>query len=67
MFIDSIGHYLPKELVTNDYFLDVNGLSDGWIYPRTGIKTRTRASESETTNTMGVEAVKMLRKIFHIQ
>lgn len=58
MYIDSIGHYLPDELIANDYFLHVNGLSDAWIYSRTGIKTRTKAAKHETTNTMGVEAVK---------
>jgi len=58
MFIDSIGHYIPKQLIPNDYFKDVNGLSDEWIFSRTGIKTRTKASETETTNSMGIEAVK---------
>ena len=62
MFIDSIGHYLPQQLVPNEYFQDVNGLSDEWIYSRTGIKTRTKASENETTNTMGIEAVKEASK-----
>jgi 3-oxoacyl-[acyl-carrier-protein] synthase III len=59
MFIDSIGHYLPGELVSNEYFADVNGLSDEWIFTRTGIKTRTKAKERETTNTMGIEAVRV--------
>ncbi|MEE4197832.1 MAG: ketoacyl-ACP synthase III [Bacteroidales bacterium] len=58
MFIDSVGHYLPSQFVSNDYFLEINGLSDEWIYSRTGIKTRTRASSPETTHTMGIEAVK---------
>lgn len=58
MYINALGHYLPKELVPNEYFKDVNGLSDEWIYARTGIKTRTKAAADENTNTMGVEAVK---------
>lgn len=58
MYIDSVGHYLPKTLIPNEYFLNVNGLTDEWIYTRTGIKTRTKASKDETTNTMGIEAVK---------
>ncbi len=62
MFIDSIGHYLPEQLVANEYFSDVNGLSDEWIYSRTGIKTRNKASETETTNSMGIEAVKEASK-----
>jgi len=57
MYINSFGHYLPKDRVPNEYFYHVNGLSDGWIYERTGIKTRTRASLNENTNTMAVEAV----------
>jgi 3-oxoacyl-[acyl-carrier-protein] synthase-3 len=58
MFINGFGHYLPTELVANDYFLEVNGLSDNWIYERTGIKTRTKASVGENTNTMGATAVR---------
>ncbi len=58
MFINGFGHYLPTELVANDYFLKVNGLSDNWIYERTGIKTRTKASSDENTNTMGINAVR---------
>lgn len=59
MYINSVAHYLPEEIVQNEYFLNVNGLSDEWIYSRTGIKTRTKASKSENTNTMGVEAVQL--------
>lgn len=58
MFINSVGHYLPSDLIPNKYFLNVNGLTDEWIYTRTGIKTRTKAGEGENTNSMGIEAVK---------
>lgn len=58
MYINSLGHYLPATLVPNDYFLNVNGLTNEWIYTRTGIKTRTKASAGENTHTMGIEAVK---------
>lgn len=58
MFINALGHYLPSKIVPNEYFLEVNGLSDEWIFSRTGIKTRTKATEGENTNTMSVEAVK---------
>ncbi len=57
MFINALGHYLPTQLVPNEYFLNVNGLTEEWIYTRTGIKTRTRASAEENTNTMSIEAV----------
>ncbi|MFA8449610.1 MAG: 3-oxoacyl-ACP synthase III family protein [Bacteroidales bacterium] len=58
MFINAIAHYLPKEEVHNDYFLR-NGLTDEWIFQRTGIKTRKKASPSENSHTMGLEAVQL--------
>ena len=58
MYINSLGHYLPATLLPNSYFLDVNGLTDEWIYSRTGIKTRSKVSNGENTNTMAIEAVK---------
>lgn len=58
MYINAVAHYLPSKVVDNDYFLDVNGLSNEWIFQRTGIKERRRASSNENSNTMGIEAVK---------
>ncbi len=58
MYINALGHYLPSEIVPNEYFLEVNGLTDEWIYSRTGIKTRTKAQKNENTNTMAVDAVR---------
>lgn len=58
MYINALGHYLPEELVPNSYFLNVNGLTEEWIFTRTGIKTRTKAAPGENTNTMAIEAVK---------
>lgn len=58
MFINAIGHYLPEQRVPNEYFKSVNGLTDEWIFARTGIKTRTKARIDENTNSMGIEAVK---------
>lgn len=58
MYINHIAHYIPSERVHNEYFKDVNGLSDSWIFERTGIRTRSKAAEGETTNTMAVEVVK---------
>lgn len=57
MYLNAIGHYLPKQIVPNSYFLNVNGLTDEWIFSRTGIKNRTKAGITENTNTMGIEAV----------
>lgn len=60
IYINAIGHYLPKEIIPNDYFKKMNGLDDEWIFKRTGIKTRVRASEEENSNTMAIEAVKAM-------
>lgn len=58
MFLNSTGHYVPSARITNEYFLKVNGLTDEWIYQRTGIKTRSKATEDETMNWMCCQAVK---------
>jgi 3-oxoacyl-[acyl-carrier-protein] synthase-3 len=50
MFINSIGHYLPSLRIPNSYFLPLNGLTDEWIFTRTGIKTRSKASAKENTH-----------------
>lgn len=58
MFINSVGYFIPEQRITNDYFTEVNGLTSDWITQRTGIKTRSRASEKETMDYMCNEAVK---------
>ncbi|MDR1417382.1 MAG: ketoacyl-ACP synthase III, partial [Prevotellaceae bacterium] len=58
MFINATGYYIPEKRVPNDYFLAVNGLTDEWIFQRTGIKTRAWATEQETIDYMCIEAVK---------
>ncbi len=63
MFLNSIAHYLPSIEISNDYFLDKNGLTDEWIFTRTGIKTRRKAEPDENANTMAIEAVNRLLKI----
>lgn len=62
MFLSTIAHYLPSIEISNEYFLDKNGLTDEWIYTRTGIKSRKKAEPHENTNTMAVDAVKNLLK-----
>ncbi len=57
MFVNAIGSYVPEERVDNAYFLKVNGLTDEWIFTRTGIKTRSKAGNNENTNSMGIKAV----------
>lgn len=57
MYINATGHFIPKKRIPNEYFADVNGLSSEWIYQRTGIRSRSRASENETINYMCEKAV----------
>jgi len=58
MFINALGYYIPEHRTHNSYFLEVNGLTDEWIFQRTGIKTRSWANETETIDYMCIEAVK---------
>lgn len=58
MYLNSIAHYLPSIVIDNDYFLEKNGLTDEWIFTRTGIKTRRKAAPHENANTMAIEATK---------
>lgn len=57
MFINTISHYVPEQRVPNEYFKNLNGLDDEWIFDRTGIRTRSKAAKDENANTMAVEAV----------
>lgn len=56
MFINRVGHYLPSEIVGNEYFTEINNLSSEWIFSRTGIQERRKASPEENTSTMGIKA-----------
>lgn len=58
MYINATGFYVPQERVPNDYFLNLNGLTDEWITQRTGIKTRSRGRSDENVTTMSLEALK---------
>ncbi len=57
MYINSMGFYIPEVRIPNEYYQDKNGMTPEWIEQRTGIKTRSRVSEGEDTDTMGFEAV----------
>ncbi|MBK5723111.1 ketoacyl-ACP synthase III [Dysgonomonas sp. Marseille-P4677] len=57
MYINATGYYIPTTRIPNDYFSDVNGLSSDWILQRTGINSRSRATEEETIEYMCSEAV----------
>ncbi|MEN6617772.1 MAG: ketoacyl-ACP synthase III [Syntrophorhabdus sp.] len=60
MYINAISHYLPKDVIDNFHFTQINGLTDEWIFKRSGIRRRTRASENENTQTMAIDAIKPL-------
>ena len=60
MYINTLSHYLPSEVIGNDYFTNLNNLSSEWIVERTGIYERRKAAQGENTSTMAIEAVKLL-------
>lgn len=62
MFIHAVSHYLPEQVVGNDHFTQLNGLSDEWITTRTGISERRKASPDENTNTMSLDVVSRLQE-----
>ncbi|MGL4994206.1 MAG: 3-oxoacyl-ACP synthase III family protein [Bacteroidales bacterium] len=57
MFLNALGHYIPQERVHNDFFLEVNGLTSDWIKQRTGITTRSKATDDEGLHSMAARAV----------
>jgi len=58
--IAGVGHYVPKNVYTNDDLSRFMETSDAWIQERTGIRERRFADRlGETTTTMGVEAAKV--------
>ena len=58
--IAGIGHYVPKNVYTNEDLTRFMDTSDEWIQERTGIKERRYADRyGETTTSMGVEAAKI--------
>lgn len=58
--IAGLGHYVPKNIYTNNDLARFMDTSDEWIQERTGIKERRYADRlEETTTSMGVEAAKI--------
>ena len=57
MYINATGFYIPHNRVSNDYFLNINGLTSDWIVQRTGINTRSKAGKDEDGVSMGKKAV----------
>jgi len=60
MYIHAVSHYLPTQVVGNEHFTRLNGLSSEWIIERTGIQERRKAASDENTNTLALEAVRRL-------
>jgi 3-oxoacyl-[acyl-carrier-protein] synthase-3 len=48
---------LPIVRISNDYFLELSGLDEEWIFQRTGIRSRSIAGEEENSNALGIEHV----------
>ncbi|MEO6347356.1 MAG: beta-ketoacyl-ACP synthase III [Aquaticitalea sp.] len=59
--IIGLGHYVPKNIVTNDDLSKLMDTNDEWIQERTGIVERrwAKPEDKETTFTMGLEAAKI--------
>lgn len=55
MYIHQVAAYVPTQVITNEHFTRLNGLSHEWIIERTGIRERRKAAPGENTNTMAVE------------
>ncbi|MDX1904768.1 MAG: ketoacyl-ACP synthase III [Thermonemataceae bacterium] len=60
MYISQISAYIPENVVSNQYFEQINGLTEDWIVERTGIRERRKLSENENTNTLAIKAVEKL-------
>jgi 3-oxoacyl-[acyl-carrier-protein] synthase-3 len=57
MYINTASYYLPETIIPNEYYTRLIGLTDEWIYKRSGIRNRTKAGIDENTNTMSIKAV----------
>jgi 3-oxoacyl-[acyl-carrier-protein] synthase-3 len=56
--IAGTGHYVPRQIVTNQDLERVMDTSDAWIQERTGIKQRRFSADGETCTDMAAEAAK---------
>lgn len=58
MYVNAVFHYLPELIVSNQHYTDMTGLSDEWIFKRSGIRTRKKARPDENANSMSIEALR---------
>lgn len=56
------GHYLPKNILTNEDLSKIVDTNDEWITERTGIKSRHIVADGEMTSDMAVYASQMALK-----
>ena len=56
--VRGVGHYLPKNVVTNAELAKTVDTTDEWIIQRTGIKQRYIASDDEQTSDLAINAAK---------
>lgn len=54
--IVGLGSFLPKEIITNHDLMNLVDTSDEWIFSRTGISERRKASEQEAASDLGIKA-----------
>lgn len=66
MYIHCIGHYVPVDVVNNEYFSRMNGMTEEDIFKKSGIRERRKAAEQENTNTMAIAAVENMVKTMKI-
>ena len=56
--VTGVGSFLPADVVTNDDLTRIVETSDAWIVERTGIRSRRKAAEGQTTSDLATEAAK---------
>ncbi len=60
--LNSIGAYIPKQIITNDDLSKIVDTSDEWIQKRTGIKERRFANPSEAASDLATKAAQIAIK-----
>jgi 3-oxoacyl-[acyl-carrier-protein] synthase III len=56
--ITSVGHYIPKNVISNTFLSEKFGIEEERIFERTGILERRYVSEEETTTSIACLAIK---------
>ena len=56
--ISGTGSYVPKKVLTNHDLEAIVDTTDEWISPRTGIKERRIASDTQSTSDLATEAAR---------